>query len=77
MQVLFEKLKLDTLVDRGTKFARTAVGNQKSTSEAVLNQLQDVHPLPKLVLQHRQVPAESYPTVLSILTICSLFALFR
>ena len=54
-QVLFEELQLDLKLSQNMKMHRTAVRNQKSTSEAVLTHLQDLHPLPKLVLEHRQV----------------------
>ncbi|XP_038071187.1 DNA polymerase nu-like [Patiria miniata] len=53
-QVLFEELRLDKKY-QGRKLARTNVLNLKSTSETVLLKLQDLHPLPKLVLQYRQL----------------------
>ncbi|XP_022086498.1 DNA polymerase nu-like isoform X2 [Acanthaster planci] len=53
-QVLFEELQLDKKY-HGRKLARTNVLNLKSTSETVLLKLQDLHPLPKLVLQYRQL----------------------
>ncbi|XP_030848267.1 DNA polymerase nu-like [Strongylocentrotus purpuratus] len=53
-QVLFDELKLDELCP-GQKLARTNVQNLKSTSEMVLHKLKDLHPLPELVLTHRQL----------------------
>ncbi|XP_071792633.1 DNA polymerase nu-like isoform X2 [Asterias amurensis] len=52
--ILFEELHLDKLC-QGKKLARTNVLNLKSTSETVLNKLQSLHPLPKLVLRYRQL----------------------
>ncbi|CAH3015499.1 unnamed protein product, partial [Porites evermanni] len=52
-EVLFEELKLDQQCKK--KLARTSIKNQKSTSEAVLLHLQDLHPLPRLVLQYRHL----------------------
>ena len=37
------------------KLAKTSVGHQISTSESVLQQLVDIHPLPRLILEYRQV----------------------
>ncbi|XP_037242383.1 DNA polymerase nu [Falco rusticolus] len=51
-QVLFEKLKLHALCE---KVHRTEVQQLVSTSEVVLNKLQELHPLPKIVLEYRQV----------------------
>ncbi|KFV87011.1 DNA polymerase nu, partial [Struthio camelus australis] len=51
-EVLFEKLKLHTLCE---KIPRTEIQQVESTSEAVLNKLQDLHPLPKIILEYRQV----------------------
>ncbi|NXD20704.1 DPOLN polymerase, partial [Spelaeornis formosus] len=51
-EVLFDKLKLHTLCE---KLHRTEVQQLVSTSEAVLNKLQDLHPLPKIILEYRQV----------------------
>nr|XP_054765668.1 DNA polymerase nu-like [Lytechinus pictus] len=53
-QVLFDELKLDKLCP-GQKLQRTNVQNLKSTSEAVLHKLKSLHPLPELVLNHRQL----------------------
>nr|XP_054765667.1 DNA polymerase nu-like [Lytechinus pictus] len=53
-QVLFDELKLDELCP-GQKLQRTNVQNLKSTSEAVLHKLKSLHPLPELVLNHRQL----------------------
>ena len=55
-QVLFDELQLDTrLPDKSKSISRTVASREKSTSEAVLKRLTTVHPLPALVLQHRQV----------------------
>ncbi|XP_075608786.1 DNA polymerase nu [Balearica regulorum gibbericeps] len=51
-EVLFEKLKLHTLCE---KVHRTEMQQLVSTSEVVLNKLQDLHPLPKIILEYRQV----------------------
>uniref|UniRef100_A0A0P4WGC6 DNA-directed DNA polymerase family A palm domain-containing protein n=1 Tax=Scylla olivacea TaxID=85551 RepID=A0A0P4WGC6_SCYOL len=48
--VLYQELKLD--VKAGVAVPRTTKG-QKSTCEAALGRLRDLHPLPGLVLQHR------------------------
>uniref|UniRef100_A0A8C3PZ38 DNA polymerase nu n=1 Tax=Chrysolophus pictus TaxID=9089 RepID=A0A8C3PZ38_CHRPC len=50
--VLFEKLKLHMLCE---KIPRTERQQVASTSEVVLSKLQDLHPLPKLMLEYRQV----------------------
>ncbi|XP_034628430.1 DNA polymerase nu [Trachemys scripta elegans] len=51
-EVLFEKLKLHMLCE---KVPRTEMQHLQSTSEVVLNKLQDLHPLPKIILEYRQV----------------------
>uniref|UniRef100_A0A671ENI9 DNA polymerase nu n=1 Tax=Rhinolophus ferrumequinum TaxID=59479 RepID=A0A671ENI9_RHIFE len=53
-EILFGKLKLHLLSPRA---ALPTVGLQRcpSTSEAVLNALKDLHPLPKIMLEYRQV----------------------
>ncbi|XP_027744875.1 DNA polymerase nu isoform X2 [Empidonax traillii] len=51
-EVLFDKLKLHTLCE---KLQRTEIQQLVSTSEAVLHKLQDLHPLPKIILEYRQV----------------------
>ncbi|NXV36796.1 DPOLN polymerase, partial [Rissa tridactyla] len=51
-EVLFEKLKLHALCE---KLHRTEIQQLVSTSEVVLNKLQDLHPLPKIILEYRQV----------------------
>uniref|UniRef100_A0A8C6HSM1 DNA-directed DNA polymerase n=1 Tax=Mus spicilegus TaxID=10103 RepID=A0A8C6HSM1_MUSSI len=53
-EILFGKLKLHLLSQR-KHLPRTGLQNQLSTSEAMLNSLQDLHPLPKLILEYRQV----------------------
>ena len=52
--MLFEVLHLDIHLPKTSKSRTKQLGNQ-STSEAVLSQLADVHPLPKVVLEYRQV----------------------
>ncbi|NXI93491.1 DPOLN polymerase, partial [Psophia crepitans] len=51
-EVLFEKLKLHVLCE---KVHRTEMQQLVSTSEVVLSKLQDLHPLPKIILEYRQV----------------------
>ncbi|XP_037386544.1 DNA polymerase nu isoform X3 [Talpa occidentalis] len=53
-EILFGKLKLHLLEPRGTL---PGAGPQPypGTSEAVLSTLQDLHPLPKIILEYRQV----------------------
>ncbi|OPJ70830.1 DNA polymerase nu isoform B [Patagioenas fasciata monilis] len=51
-EVLFEKLKLHMLCE---KVHRTEIQQLVSTSEVVLNKLRDLHPLPKIILEYRQV----------------------
>ncbi|NXF21167.1 DPOLN polymerase, partial [Rhodinocichla rosea] len=51
-EVLFDKLKLHMLCE---KLHRTEIQQLVSTSEVVLNKLQDLHPLPKIILEYRQV----------------------
>ncbi|XP_074984333.1 DNA polymerase nu [Caretta caretta] len=51
-EVLFEKLKLHMLCE---KVPRTEMQHLQSTSEVVLHKLQDLHPLPKIILEYRQV----------------------
>ena len=55
LQVLFEELKLDQRLLTKAKIAKTSSGKQKSTSESVLQQLSETHPLPDIILEHRQV----------------------
>ncbi|XP_064877209.1 DNA polymerase nu [Oncorhynchus nerka] len=52
--VLFEKLHLQERCEN-KKLPKTLNKQQQSTSEAVLLQLQDLHPLPKIILEYRQV----------------------
>ncbi|XP_048092747.1 DNA polymerase nu isoform X1 [Alosa alosa] len=52
--VLFEKLRLHERCEN-KKLPKTLLKQQQSTSEAVLLQLQDLHPLPKIILEHRQI----------------------
>ncbi|XP_062300432.1 DNA polymerase nu [Scomber scombrus] len=52
--VLFEKLRLHERCEN-KKLPKTVNKQQQSTSEAALLQLQDLHPLPKIILEYRQV----------------------
>uniref|UniRef100_A0A669B1J7 Polymerase (DNA directed) nu n=1 Tax=Oreochromis niloticus TaxID=8128 RepID=A0A669B1J7_ORENI len=52
--VLFEKLHLHERCEN-KKLPKTVGKQQQSTSEAALLQLQDLHPLPKIILDYRQV----------------------
>ncbi|XP_051799580.1 DNA polymerase nu [Acanthochromis polyacanthus] len=52
--VLFEKLRLHERCEN-KKLPKTINKQQQSTSEAALLQLQDLHPLPKIILEYRQV----------------------
>ncbi|XP_070711310.1 DNA polymerase nu [Pempheris klunzingeri] len=52
--VLFEKLCLHERCEN-KKLPKTINKQQQSTSEAALLQLQDLHPLPKVILEYRQV----------------------
>ncbi|XP_045921713.1 uncharacterized protein LOC123981106 isoform X5 [Micropterus dolomieu] len=51
--VLFEKLCLHERCNK--KLPKTINKQHQSTSEAALLQLQDLHPLPKIILEYRQV----------------------
>uniref|UniRef100_A0A2K6U3Y6 DNA-directed DNA polymerase n=1 Tax=Saimiri boliviensis boliviensis TaxID=39432 RepID=A0A2K6U3Y6_SAIBB len=53
-EILFGKLKLHLLSPRNS-FPGTGLQKYPSTSEAVLNALRDLHPLPKIILEYRQV----------------------
>ncbi|KAM6221816.1 DNA polymerase nu [Rhynchocyon petersi] len=53
-KILFGKLKLHLLCQKKT-LPKTALQKYLSTSEASLNVLQDLHPLPKIILEYRQV----------------------
>uniref|UniRef100_A0A3Q0SH24 Polymerase (DNA directed) nu n=1 Tax=Amphilophus citrinellus TaxID=61819 RepID=A0A3Q0SH24_AMPCI len=52
--VLFEKLRLHERCEN-KKLPKTTGKQQQSTSEAALLQLQDLHPLPKIILEYRQL----------------------
>ncbi|XP_029382792.1 DNA polymerase nu [Echeneis naucrates] len=52
--ILFEKLRLHEQCEK-KKLPKTINKQQQSTSEAALLQLQDFHPLPKIILEYRQV----------------------
>ncbi|XP_017288658.2 DNA polymerase nu [Kryptolebias marmoratus] len=52
--VLFEKLRLHERCEN-KKLPKTVSKQQQSTSEAALLQLQDLHPLPKIILEYRQI----------------------
>ncbi|XP_055290178.1 DNA polymerase nu [Moschus berezovskii] len=53
-EILFGKLQLHLLRPQGA-LPTTGLLRLPSTSEAVLNALQDLHPLPKIILEYRQV----------------------
>ncbi|XP_057560645.1 DNA polymerase nu [Hippopotamus amphibius kiboko] len=53
-EILFGKLQLHLLRPWET-LPKTGLQRHLSTSEAVLNALQDLHPLPKIILEYRQV----------------------
>ncbi|XP_036620978.1 DNA polymerase nu [Trichosurus vulpecula] len=53
-EVLFDKLKLHLLCKSKT-VPKTELQKHPSTSEATLNALQDLHPLPKIILEYRQI----------------------
>uniref|UniRef100_A0A8C2YQ40 DNA-directed DNA polymerase n=1 Tax=Chinchilla lanigera TaxID=34839 RepID=A0A8C2YQ40_CHILA len=53
-EILFGKLKLHLLSPRKIP-PRPGAQRYPSTSEAVLKSLQDLHPLPKIILEYRQV----------------------
>uniref|UniRef100_A0A8C4QJT5 Uncharacterized protein n=1 Tax=Eptatretus burgeri TaxID=7764 RepID=A0A8C4QJT5_EPTBU len=53
-EILFNKLKLKERCPN-KKLQKTGITKQQSTSEAVLLQLQNLHPLPGIILQYRQV----------------------
>ncbi|KAM8804113.1 DNA polymerase nu-like [Rhynchonycteris naso] len=53
-EILFGKLKLH-LLGPMEPLPKTGLQRHLSTSEAVLNALQDLHPLPKIILEYRQV----------------------
>ncbi|XP_030635176.1 DNA polymerase nu [Chanos chanos] len=52
--VLFDKLRLHERCEN-KKLPKTMLKQQQSTSEAALLQLQDLHPLPKIILEYRQI----------------------
>uniref|UniRef100_A0A4W3JKL0 DNA-directed DNA polymerase family A palm domain-containing protein n=1 Tax=Callorhinchus milii TaxID=7868 RepID=A0A4W3JKL0_CALMI len=51
-QILFDKLRLHLLCEKN--LPKTDLRQHQSTSEVVLMQLQDLHPLPKIILEYRQ-----------------------
>ncbi|KAM4807624.1 DNA polymerase nu [Rhinophrynus dorsalis] len=53
-EVLFDKLHLH-LQCTSKKLPRTSLRHLPSTAEPVLHQLQDLHPLPKIILEYRQI----------------------
>ncbi|XP_051822701.1 DNA polymerase nu [Antechinus flavipes] len=53
-EILFDKLKLHLLCKSKT-VPKTELQKHPSTSEATLNALQDLHPLPKIILEYRQI----------------------
>ena len=52
-QILYEELKLDEKIP--DNMSRTAAKREKSTSEACLLKLTDLHPLPRIILAHRRI----------------------
>eukprot|EP00117_Sycon_ciliatum_P042499 scpid100931/ scgid3563/ DNA polymerase nu len=50
-QVLYDELKLDQKCSK--RLARTQAGHMKSTAEKVLQQLEEHHSLPGLILEYR------------------------
>ncbi|XP_005089980.2 DNA polymerase nu [Aplysia californica] len=54
-QVLYEELKLDQKLTGKVKIGKTSVCQEKSTGESTLRLLAEVHPLPSLVLEYRQL----------------------
>lgn len=53
-EMLFGKLKLHLLHPRAT-LPRMGLRRPPSTSDTVLSALQDLHPLPRIILEYRQV----------------------
>ncbi|XP_008566034.1 PREDICTED: DNA polymerase nu-like, partial [Galeopterus variegatus] len=53
-EILFGKLKLH-LLSQKKSLPRTGLREHLSMSEAMLTALQDLHPLPKIILEYRQV----------------------
>ncbi|XP_075427062.1 DNA polymerase nu isoform X4 [Ascaphus truei] len=53
-EVLYDKLHLHLLC-KTKKLPRTNLRHLPSTAETVLHQLQDLHPLPKIILEYRQI----------------------
>nr|XP_015199498.1 PREDICTED: DNA polymerase nu-like isoform X1 [Lepisosteus oculatus] len=70
--VLFEKLRLHERCEN-KKLPKTVLRQQQSTSEATLMQLQDLHPLPKIILEYRQVHKIKSAYVDGILSCMSKF----
>uniref|UniRef100_A0A667YS45 Polymerase (DNA directed) nu n=1 Tax=Myripristis murdjan TaxID=586833 RepID=A0A667YS45_9TELE len=64
--VLFEKLRLHERCEN-KKLPKTINKQQQSTSEAALLQLQDLHPLPKIILEYRQVSHAHMSPSLSVM----------
>ncbi|XP_048827248.1 DNA polymerase nu-like [Brienomyrus brachyistius] len=74
-QILFEKLRLQERCE-GRKLPRTVLTQQQSTSESVLLQLQDLHPLPRIILEYRQVRKVKSTFVDGILSCMNKTSLF-
>ncbi|XP_074086024.1 DNA polymerase nu [Macrotis lagotis] len=53
-EILYDKLKLNLLCKSKT-VPKTELQKHLSTSEATLHALQDLHPLPKIILEYRQI----------------------
>ena len=52
-QILYDELKLDHKIN--DSIARTTATKEKSTSEACLLKIADLHPLPRIILNHRRL----------------------
>ena len=52
-QLLYDELKLDDKIK--DSMARTTATKEKSTSEACLLKIADLHPLPRVILSHRKI----------------------
>ncbi|KAK7479333.1 hypothetical protein BaRGS_00029411 [Batillaria attramentaria] len=63
-QLLYEELCLDQKLPAHSKVTLTATTHHKSTSEPMLRQLMETHPLPAVILEHRQAIPKA-PTVIS------------
>ena len=55
LKILYKDLKLDLKLSGKVKIGKTSVCQEKSTGESTLRLLSEVHPLPSIVLEYRQV----------------------